>query len=791
MTDDVKLPHLAKQPSRQYSAVLEKLRLHSLRHLEGLFQAMFERLQAVIHEGARDLPETEQQSFLGVLKALKGQRSDLERRFGSVAEKAFRRLEPSDKDKSGAGLSSIDYSSLSLVKTEDMDVTVTMDSMVARARLSYAAPLGLLRRRYAHVLPGVEITERDMPLDPGCLVGAFSEALALLDIGVKEKIAIIQVFRQKVLDELGGLLEEANQLFITAGVLPDLKVAAAANEPKKPKPAAPEKTPPPSKPKKDTEEIFAFLQNMLGGAGGAGADGGGGPALPGMKYHGGQYVGGGGIGTVPAAAIGGSVAAVPLAPQHIAPTAVVQRVETPELVTKLSEIQQHQPKASLADDPSSPTVEEVRSSIRDNLRSDETTVEAIKRTDEDVINLVSMLFDLVLGDKDLPDVMKALIGRLQVPLLKVAILDKSFFNADSHPARRLLNSLARAGIGWSGRDPAGDVLYAKIENIVARVLSDFVDDLSLFEELLEEFTDFHAQQQKRVEAVDKRTRETEEGRARAELARAMVQQTLNRRLAGKQLPPVAIRLLQEGWRNVMYISCLKEGTESEAWKQTVKVVDAVIWSVMPQLGSDWQARLASLAPKLINSLKKGLASVNYDSLAAEKLLRELSEVQAGLQRGDSARTVSIVDAKTAQLKPEAGQVAVGEMERAGEHMAAVVLPEAEVTPVVQDSLPDNSEFVLLVGRLDVGCWVEFTADGKQGRHKLVARIRSVDKLIFANRRGVKVAEMSGMQLAVDLSLGRARLVEEVAFIDRALESMIGNLRDISSKTAATAGGVAG
>jgi len=93
------------------------------------------------------------------------------------------------------------------------------------------------------------------------------------------------------------------------------------------------------------------------------------------------------------------------------------------------------------------------------------------------------------------------------------------------------------------------------------------------------------QQQKREETVDQRTRDSEEGKARAELARAMVQQTLNRRLSGRQLPLVVVKLMQEAWRNVLYIHCLKEGTESEAWKQAVKVVDALIWSVQPQPGS--------------------------------------------------------------------------------------------------------------------------------------------------------------------------------------------------------------
>ncbi|HET8731845.1 MAG TPA: DUF1631 domain-containing protein [Moraxellaceae bacterium] len=773
MTDSAKPSPGAVPPTAQQTASAATVRARCQQQLEALVKGMFDRLQDIVSEWSEGLPEAEQKPFLDVASTARRQRSDVEASFGRGMADVFAVLQPL----AATGPRAIDFSTLSLVRTEDMDVTVTVDSMVARARLKYAAPLGLLRRRYSHLFPKVEVSERNMPLDPVCIATAFKDAIAALEMDVQQKIILLRAFQQQVLDYLGGVLEEANEIFVTAGVLPDLKVAV--QEGAKKSKAAPKPTDKPAEAPRaaNTEEIFSFLQGILGQAG-AGAPGG---PVAGGQYHGGQYVGGGGIGAVPAAAVGGSVAAVPLAPLHIAPTAIVQSVATPELVEKLSTIQQFQPKAPLAQDASSPSVEEVRSSIRDNLRSDEEAVEAIKRTDEDVINLVSMLFDYILDDQNLPTAMKALIGRLQIPLLKVAILDKSFFNAETHSARRLLNLLAKAGIGWNSRDPQGDVLYARIESVIIRILNDFSDNLSLFDELLNDFTAFYDQQQKRDEVVDKRTRESEEGRARAELARAMVQQTLNRRLTGKQLPAVAIRVLQEAWRNVLYINCLKEGTESENWRQAVKVVDAVIWSVMPQPGPEWMVRLQSLAPKLLNSLRKGLASVNFDSLSRDALLRDLSDTHAGLLKGLAAPVVAVVEARAAQQKPVAGQVSVEEIATAKD-VSAVVLPEAEAAPAVETELPEDSEFVGLVSRLSVGSWIEFIDGDKVDRHKLVARIRSVDKLIFANRRGVKVAEMAGMKLALDLSLGRARLVEESQLIDRALESMIGNLRNLGAKS---------
>ena len=91
------------------------------------------------------------------------------------------------------------------------------------------------------------------------------------------------------------------------------------------------------------------------------------------------------------------------------------------------------------------------------------------QADDDAVNFVGMLFDYILNDRNLAIPMKALIGRLQIPIVKLAVIDKSFFEKSGHPARQLLNELSSAGIGWSeGVELKRDALYNKVESIVLR-----------------------------------------------------------------------------------------------------------------------------------------------------------------------------------------------------------------------------------------------------------------------------------------------------------------------------------
>ena len=115
------------------------------------------------------------------------------------------------------------------------------------------------------------------------------------------------------------------------------------------------------------------------------------------------------------------------------------------------------------------------------------------------IEMVAMLFDFIFETKDLPDGIKALLARLQIPVLKAAMLDGAFFAKKSHPARLLVNELAQAGLGWSPVMGQDDPLYRQIEKIVHAVLERFADDLALFEELRGDLQAFLAEEEQAAE----------------------------------------------------------------------------------------------------------------------------------------------------------------------------------------------------------------------------------------------------------------------------------------------------
>lgn len=716
-------------PLARLPVVLLQVRDKAAQQLKDALQALFDNADDTLFEMAdRAHNNVEQNIFFEAMRDLRLKRKSIERGFLDKFYEAFLRLGQYEVIEPVIA-PSVTYDKLALVHNDDLEKTVAVDAMVSKVLNRDGFALGQLTTRLNTLIPQ-PLNDETNPMGPALLCGFFLEAGRSLGVEIKVTLIILKLFEKYVLADSDQLYAEANQLLIAAGILPELKAAPArrvtdrATASVRSSQVAEETTSAGVSRKLDQEvhEVFAALQELL------------------------LYV------------------RSSVAPLHD-PNTEAKPISSQDLLRLLSHLQQYVPTQEVQDD------FDLRNQLeqllaRVSVKSGKFRVVAV--VDEDVINLIAMLFEFILDDRNLPDSLKALIGRLQIPMLKVAVIDKSFFSRGSHPARRLLNEIASAALGWGGRDDyQRDSLYLRIEQIVQRLLNDFVDDPAIFSELLVDFLAFTGDERRRSELLEQRTRDAEEGRARAELARQRVQHELNRRLLGKTLPEVVVRLLQEAWSKVLLLTCLKHGDQSEEWCAGLGAMDDLIWSVEPHEESDDLKRLLDLVPGLLKSLRDGLTSAAFDPFATSDFFSQLEglHVQA-FQHFSRPQDIQ----QDSLAAPAAEMVAVVE---------EIVLIAPGEQPLGEPGvcLADDDAAVLQVDKLRVGCWVEVQEDEEHKlRCKLAAVIEPTGRYVFVNRTGMKVLEKTRMGLAVEFRRGAIRLLDDALLFDRALEAVLGNLR---------------
>ena len=163
------------------------------------------------------------------------------------------------------------------------------------------------------------------------------------------------------------------------------------------------------------------------------------------------------------------------------------------------------------------------------------------------IELVAMLFDFIFETKDLPDGIKALLARLQIPVLKAAMLDGAFFAKKNHPSRLLVNALAEAGRGWTPVMGTNDPLYSHIDALVHRILDGFTDDLTIFDEAREKLERFLADEEQAAEANIQSTAEEIDQHDRREMAEVVAKSEIERRIEMYPVPNFLAWFLRQQW----------------------------------------------------------------------------------------------------------------------------------------------------------------------------------------------------------------------------------------------------
>ncbi len=397
------------------------------------------------------------------------------------------------------------------------------------------------------------------------------------------------------------------------------------------------------------------------------------------------------------------------------------------------------------------------------------------------IELVAMLFDFIFETKDLPDSIKALIGRLQIPVLKAAMLDGAFFSKKSHPSRLLVNALAQAGIGWSPTMGHDDPLYRKIETIVHRVLDEFADDIGLFDTLREDLQEFLATEEKTAEVNIQSTAEEINQRDRLEIAQMVARSEIERRLKEHASPNFLASFLRDKWMGALAQLYIREGEESEAWTSALSTLDDLVWSVQPKRATDDRKKLVAMLRNLLRRLHGGLHNVTWEQGEREQFMSNLVAAHAAAVKSSLASapmpTTAVAEAAAAAAVEATAKGDV-DTARKARALAEAMAPAPPPPPPPPEPEVLQDRFAEIAGSLERGMWVEFEGeDGQLAFAKLawVSPLRGT--YLFTNRQGQKAVSLTADELAERFRNDRARLVEAEPLVDRAFTSMLASIEE--------------
>jgi hypothetical protein len=375
-----------------------------------------------------------------------------------------------------------------------------------------------------------------------------------------------------------------------------------------------------------------------------------------------------------------------------------------------------------------------------------------------VIDVVATLFDYIFDDTRVPDPMKGLIGRLQIPVLKLAMMDHSFFSNRTHPARRLINALAQAGVTWDGPLTPDTSLYRSAEAVVTRIQNEFAQDAGVFASCLQEFENYLVEQERYADARAATLTDRLKERERHELARKVAQDALAGHLGNDAIPQVVREFVASSWVKVLTMVALEGGAAnavvqgSERWREAMATLDELVWSVLPKQGAEDRQRMVQRLPVILRNVKAGMASAKLDEESQKAFFSELVQCHAAALKAGITQGVPAPSAT-----PQRGPVRYAGLQ----------------PPPGDEPTPETLELDLLTR----GSWVELKDESGEVRRVRLTWISPARTMyLFANRQGQRALALTRVELARRFATGEAVTADQEPLLDRVVDDVLDELR---------------
>lgn len=629
----------------------------------------------------RTRSHVDQQRYLATRQTLLQARQTFEQRFVDSIDRAFAQLGAAAAATS-AGTKKPALT-LSLLDQVEHELTTTLDQLVARNEARNGPVLVELGYRLAVLVAAPPLEGAALPLGPQAMARAFRDASAALRLPSEHDVLLLQSLENTLVPQLAALYDLVNRHLLADGILPRLRAFPMARGTPRARPELPPDITP--RPSATTATVHAFdtLREPL---------------------------------------VRRRRATAP----HIDTSLVATQEELDEALTALQQrpslIPGHVDRAPAG-------AARLRQALQGMLNRGDNGASPTRLrlgdTHDDVVELVASWLVQVAAPLRAGGAARALLGQLQLPLLRMALADHGFFEP-THAAQAWLARFAETARDWiddSGSDADRDTLAA-LAHLADRTVWE-PPTSALYTSLQAPLDALLAQLQRKAQLAERRHVEAMQGHDRLEQARRRAAQLMTERRGAT--PSGGLRgLVDRAWTDVLALTLLRHGEQGEAFTSRLAIADQLC------------GRQPVANPV---ALRQGL---------------DLGLQQIGMPVEESAPLAQWVVASSAPdpaaALPSATALALQLKQRLG---------DAPTLAAPDDAPPGDPRTVAaeqLLRQRPAGDWFDILADDGSSRARKLAWHAPSGRCLLLDRRGQVAARTTLAQLARMLATGQARPV---------------------------------
>ena len=421
------------------------------------------------------------------------------------------------------------------------------------------------------------------------------------------------------------------------------------------------------------------------------------------------------------------------------------------------------------------------------------------------LDLLTSVFDGVFGNQDIPEPIKDLIGQLQIPILKAALIDRNFFFQDAHPARRLIDLMSQYSASWDQQKGVEDPLFQTMQRNVLRVQKEFDQQLGLFDEVVTDLENFMvAEEANAAEALQ------------APISRALQKEKFQRagvdaineisiRINSGEVHTFVETFLENRWTKVLTLAFSVKEEKPHAIADAIKTMDDLIWSIQPKVSLAQRQEMVNRLPGILARLNKWLSLIKWEDADRIVFFADLAECHASIVRSpldlspERQMEIAVEAAKLAterRLEKRQKLVEEGvskqkiEEQKKAQEVATViekiktqnveegtfdVASQDDVDSIAAQIEQDKEDAIDAVANLERGVWIQFTKNNRSLQKVRLAWISPMRSLfIFTSSQKEQSFSIAVSELENSFIEKRATIISLDKIVDKALQNALIN-----------------
>ena len=393
--------------------------------------------------------------------------------------------------------------------------------------------------------------------------------------------------------------------------------------------------------------------------------------------------------------------------------------------------------------------------------------------DRQIVELLSRVFEAVLSDTQLSPAVRAVMARLQVSALRVALVDRSMLEGHQHPVWLLMNRIASASEVWpQAGDARSGRLLAFCESLAQHIAAAPQQAASLYAEGLARLEAHLGDELRQQQVLARPTINALNATEQREGLERDLSHQLTEQARSVSTTPRIRHFVVQSWARVVAESMMRFGEDHERTMGYLKVVDDLIWSLRLPDHPQSRQRLLGLLPNLLKCLRSGMALISLPEAEQQAVLDELMAVHTEALR-PGARADAREPSPQEIMQRLRDEVPAEPLSEAGKGYADSLIEVFSMDTVPADLMSDADPPGLApanpIDAMAVGASCRWFLSGRWRRVQLLWRSDSRRFFVFAGETAGRTHSITRQALERLTSEGLVKPLSDTELIQRAID----------------------